>query len=590
MSESIINKRIGPYYIEERIKAGGVAIVYKATHQEKGLTVAFKLLQSNWAEYDEVVSRFEREARIMQQLRHPHIVTFYDYGFYETRPYIVMEYLPGGSLSERLKQITQISLGGSARLLAQIADALDYAHRNDIVHRDLKPGNILLKNAEHAALTDFGIARGMENTILTNTGYMPGTPHYMSPEQARGAEELNYLSDLYSLAVLTYLLSTGRLPFTGTDPLVIINQHLTARPKPPSEINPELPAALDAVLLKALEKEPTARYTTAVKFIDAFAGAISDHRKLNVTLTAAGVKPATPPESILDMESRVFSSEALPIKDIFAPPAIESPLKIPSRSQIKKRRVRNRMLVAVALVTSLIIVAAGVILSGNNGVWGQSGSSGSGIAGAGAVPGENTAEVTAENEPEATPTIVPTETPDITLTVQQEVALAATEDAIRQTAVAAELTSIAQSATPTPTPTLTPTSTSTPTFTSTPTSTPTPTVTPSPTTTNTPNVNTRQPSPTPYTRDFDGLLSDFTGAGTAGRFNCRTFVAAYDFLVERLEADDPEFEPARVLVENPDAPLRLIYEDYCRDNPESGSVSIIFALHADMRNTLEQIR
>jgi serine/threonine-protein kinase len=316
MDESIVNNTIGSYFVTERLKAGGVAVVYKATTQDGGV-VALKLLQTNWAEHEEVVQRFLREVQIMQRLKHPHIVELLDSGMFTNRPYIIMEFMPGGSLSERLKRLTQINLGGTASLLAQIGSALDFAHARGIVHRDLKPGNILLKSDDHAALTDFGIARSLlENTMLTQlttTGYMPGTPHYMSPEQARGDTELDSKSDQYSLAVIAYLLSTGGLPFTGTDPLVIINQHLTAVPEVPSKVNPNIPKALDNVLLKAMSKAADNRYPTVGAFAEAYVEAVKDDRKVSVFLTARQSKPLIDIGALMDPESKVFDSGAFPI-------------------------------------------------------------------------------------------------------------------------------------------------------------------------------------------------------------------------------------------------------------------------------------
>lgn len=188
------------------------------------------------------------------------------------------------------------------------------------------------------------------------------------------------------------------------------------------------------------------------------------------------------------------------------------------------------------------------------------------------MPGTDTNTEAAVVETEITDTATPTHTPNVPLTEQAAAAIAETENALRQTDIAAELTSIAQSATPSPTSTLTPTHT--------------------PTATHTSQPNTPRPTSTPtaYVRDLAGLIEDFEGAGTAARFNCQRFVVAYTFLVERLDADDPEFHPARDLIVGPDAPASLIYEDYCQDEPENTSVAIIFTLYADMRSALEQIR
>ncbi len=359
MEQSIVNSQIDHYYIKRRIKAGGVAVVYEAMDTNNdGEIVALKLLQTNWAQHEEVIYRFEREARIMHQLKHPHIVEFRDFGMINGRPYIVMEYMPGGSLAEGLKKVQQINLGSSAKLLAQIANALDYAHAKNIVHRDLKPGNILLRDKSHAVLTDFGIARVLEQTMLTLTGNMPGTPHYMSPEQARGATELDPLSDQYSFAVIAYLLTTGGLPFKGTDPIVIINQHLSGQPPLPSRVNPDLPKELDGVLLKALAKNPADRFSAITEFSEAFLEATDGHRKLNVMLASRRNNPVELAQSVIDAESRVFSSAAaLPSTGAAKSPLDWSEQKSSGARQIQRRRPNPVLLRLGAVIIASIIMA-----------------------------------------------------------------------------------------------------------------------------------------------------------------------------------------------------------------------------------------
>ena len=293
MSEEILGKVIDGYQVAERIKAGGMAVVYKAKDLNSNEDVALKLLQSSWAEHPEVVSRFAREAHIMKELKHPYVVQYRADGIYDNRPYIVMDYLSGGSLSDLLKQVAHINLKATALLLRQIASALDYAHKRGIVHRDLKPGNILLLDRTHSALTDFGIARVHDHTQLTRMGEMPGTPQYMSPEQASGLiDELDKLSDVYSLGIIAFLLATGKLPFTGSDPMVILNLHLTKKTPTPTDINPELPPEVDEVLFKALEKKKEDRYQSTGEFAKAFQRAVRDHGKVEVII-ATRRKPNT---------------------------------------------------------------------------------------------------------------------------------------------------------------------------------------------------------------------------------------------------------------------------------------------------------
>jgi serine/threonine-protein kinase len=213
MSDSLLHTNFAEhYYIEERVRAGGMAVVYKAHDTRTGRLIALKVLQENLTLYDDIVLRFRQEARIGQQLQHPHIVPVYEAGQFNTFLYIAMEFIPGGSLADVVTRVPQITLGRTATMLEQIAGALDYAHSKRVIHRDLKLGNILINQDNSAMLTDFGIARWLEATNLTQTGHaMPGTVKYMSPEQAQGTNEnLDHRSDVYSFAVIGYLLSTGR--------------------------------------------------------------------------------------------------------------------------------------------------------------------------------------------------------------------------------------------------------------------------------------------------------------------------------------------------------------------------------------------
>lgn len=543
MDEGIINSHIGPYLITERIKAGGMAVVYKATDKATGGTVALKLLQFGWVEHEEVVDRFEREGRIMRGLNHPHIVRYLDSGIHEgQRPYIVMDYLPGGSLSERLKQVAHINLMGTARLLEQIGSALDYAHGKGVIHRDMKPGNILLRDNKHASLTDFGIARVLEHTQITTLGQMPGTPQYMSPEQARGdTDDLTYLSDLYSLAVIAFLLSTGSLPFSGSDPMVILNQHLSKSPPLPTQINPQLPRALDAVLQRGLEKDPNYRFQTARSFARAFEEAIVGRPDVEVYLNIKSGKGSNPPKVFQGLPSEIFSASA-PRVDDYEPTHNPISRRMPPLNRYANPRLRRQRLQVIAgfLVIALVIAAFAMLGGGGN----NSATDGeetltaappvAGIATEAtpsATPTSTTTPTstptptltptptatqtltpTATHTPTATPTVTPTPTitPNATATARVEQTRLAIENetlvAVAVQGTSAAITATAESFTATPTPTATPTATATatatptPTLTATPsaTSTPTATLTVTPSATSTPTATaTATPTPVP---------------------------------------------------------------------------------------------
>ena len=265
------NLRFGPFVIHEKLGSGGMAAVYRAFDEESGQFVALKVLHATLAEQPEVIQRFQQEVDIVNRLRHAHVVAIHKHGIIKNRPYLVMQFMGGGTLAHHFEQPREITSQHAVRLMRHIGSALDYAHRQKVVHRDLKLENILLDNRGDAYLSDFGIARIIGGTRLTITGNVVGTPLYISPEQARGKLDLDYRSDLYSLAVIAYVLAVGRFPFDGNNVLAILNQHLSQPAPVPSEVNPTVPPALDNVLLKGLAKRPEDRYRSADAFIEAFA-------------------------------------------------------------------------------------------------------------------------------------------------------------------------------------------------------------------------------------------------------------------------------------------------------------------------------
>lgn len=279
MSEATPNvNRFGPYLVQEKLGGGGMAVVYKAIHEETRNTVAIKILRASLMEQPGVVERFKQEATLANRLRHPHIVTVNTYGMIKGRFFLEMQYLPGGTLAQRFRTPVEMGPQEAVRLLRHVASALDYAHKQNVIHRDLKLENILLDRRGDASLTDFGIARIVDGDRLTATGNVVGTPLYISPEQARGEKNLDHRSDLYSLAVIAYILAVGHFPFNHENMLALMNQHV-AEPVPvPSQKNPQLPKGVDVVLLKGLAKRREDRYSSADTFVEALSRAYSDHR------------------------------------------------------------------------------------------------------------------------------------------------------------------------------------------------------------------------------------------------------------------------------------------------------------------------
>ena len=249
------------YVIKRKLGSGGMADVYLAEDQELGRRVALKLLDDRHASDEQFVERFRREAQSAAGLNHPSIVSIFDRGQAEGTYYIAMEYLDGRTLKELLIRNGPTPPAIAIDYARQILGALAFAHRNGIVHRDIKPHNIIVRQDGRLKVTDFGIARSGASQ-MTEAGSIVGTAQYLSPEQARGAP-VDPRSDLYSLGIVLYEMLTGKVPFTGDTPVEIAMKHLSQVPEPPSTLRPEVPHDLDAVVMRAIAKDPDQRYGSA---------------------------------------------------------------------------------------------------------------------------------------------------------------------------------------------------------------------------------------------------------------------------------------------------------------------------------------
>ncbi len=256
-----VGKTLGNYQIKALIGRGGMSSVYLAQQMTVQRDVAIKILDGT-AGGEDFAARFEREVQIIASLEHIHILPIYDYGTLEGGSYLVMRYLEGGSLNERVRQ-QQIDLAEVARIITQVAEALDYAHGRGIVHRDLKPHNILLDLQGNAYLSDFGIAKLISGEgSLTKTGIAVGTPSYMAPEQWQGAS-VDARTDVYALGAMLFELLTGRPPFDSESVLSLMYKQLNEMPPLPSQLRPDLPTALDSIVLQAMAKPPDDRFESA---------------------------------------------------------------------------------------------------------------------------------------------------------------------------------------------------------------------------------------------------------------------------------------------------------------------------------------
>jgi serine/threonine protein kinase len=284
---NLIGKSLGRYHILEPLGEGGMAVVYKAYDTRLETDVAVKVIRTENilpSVLERSLKRFEREAKSLARLTHPNIVKVTDYGEFEGKPYLVMPYLPGGTLKDRIKQ-GQIPWQEAVRLILPIAQALEYAHEHNIIHRDVKPSNILLTEKGQPMLTDFGVAKlfDMESTAdLTGTGMGVGTPEYMAPEQWQG--QVSAQTDVYALGVVLYEMVTGRRPYTADTPAALLIKQ-TNDPLPrPKQFVPGLPDAMEKAIIKALAKQSVTRYQNIAVFSDALEGVIPEKTRIDAPL------------------------------------------------------------------------------------------------------------------------------------------------------------------------------------------------------------------------------------------------------------------------------------------------------------------
>lgn len=298
--EDLTGKQLGPYQVVAPLGEGGMAAVYKAFQPGVERYVALKILPRHYASDPEFVGRFQQEAKILAHLQHPHILPVFDYGQADGYTYIVMPFLQNGDLTDLLKG-QPLTLPQVRRIIAQIGDALDYAHQQGLVHRDVKPNNVLLDERGNCLLSDFGITKIVEGTAkFTVTGGIIGTPDYMSPEQGMG-RKLDGRSDIYALGVMLFQMVTGRVPYKADTPMAVLFKHVTDPLPLPRQLNPDIPEAVEQVILKALAKRPEDRFATAGAMVEALRGVIPETATQGTPVVDPGPtlkstpQPASPP-------------------------------------------------------------------------------------------------------------------------------------------------------------------------------------------------------------------------------------------------------------------------------------------------------
>jgi serine/threonine-protein kinase len=345
------------YRVARHIASGGMASVWEVEDLVLGRIVAVKVLGAQFAFDPRARARFQREARTAAQVSvHPHVVTIYDIGEHGDDAFIVMEHFSGGTVADRLRDSRRsgapIDRETALRWLRDAASGLDVAHAAGIVHRDVKPANLLLDARGRVAVADFGIARLADDTHMTQTGQVLGTAAYLSPEQATG-QPATPASDRYALAVVAYELLSGRRPFDGGPPAAQLLQHAEERPPRASEARPELPSAVDPVLIRGLAKNPAARPSTATEFVGELERALRDQTPSTSTRRLTPVAPEAPVASPPVQVARGEPPSAGRPARLVAPSA-------PSATAVGHERSTRR---SPIVLISLAALAVGVVLA-----------------------------------------------------------------------------------------------------------------------------------------------------------------------------------------------------------------------------------
>ena len=364
MAEQVLG---GRYRVVRHLARGGMAEVYVAQDELLSRTVAVKVLFPELAQDDQFVERFRREARAAASLNHHNIVSVYDFGDDDDSWFIVMEYVNGPTLRDIIRKEGAMEPTRAAAIGAEVAAALAVAHAQGIIHRDVKPANVLIAEPEGTVkVTDFGIARAANvRQALTLPGTVLGTATYLSPEQAQGAE-VDKRTDIYSLGMVLYEMLSGKPPFTGDSPVAIAYQAVREIPPPPSTHNAQVPPALDAVVMKAMAKDPAARYPSATEMRSALlnVGRATGDPEATVAIAAPAAQPTavvTPATSILPPATEVARVEEVDE----APPPRRPAGAAPVPDSVYRRR-RAAVLAGLLLLAALVVVLI-VALGGGGG-------------------------------------------------------------------------------------------------------------------------------------------------------------------------------------------------------------------------------
>lgn len=509
---------IDRYHIIEKLGQGGMAVVYKAFDTKLERYVAIKIVRTDIygpAIRERVNQRFEREAKTLSKLEHPNIIAIIDYGYWEESPYLVMPFIPGGTLKDKLGK--PIYWREAIQLLMPIVDALVYAHSKGLIHRDVKPSNILISETGLPLLTDFGIAKVLEmeegQLTLTATGVGMGTPEYMAPEQGLG-KPVDGRADVYSLAVVLYEMITGNKPFSADTPLAVLMMHVNDPIPSTRKYNVRIPESLERVLYKALAKDAENRYQSMAEFGKALQGVLAEYGERPEP--KPWVNEAAPIAVAVEKAEEPKPKPQTPQQRISSPKPAGTPKPVISKEKQGEKKI-TRLPVIPLIAVLVVLAAAGGWYGINQGRNGNANRTPTAIIFSGAALGSET--MTATPSPTSTEfdaglaflAETPTETATLTSTFTSTFRPTSTKTplptATKTQAPPSRTSTKMNTFTPSNTFTISPTiriTTPVPitpsyTFTPTPTNTPTntPMYPPSPTNTPTPLYTLRPPTPTP---------------------------------------------------------------------------------------------
>ena len=327
---SLLGKR---YQLQKPLATGGMAVVYKGLDLWLERPVAIKILRQDYSSDIAFRQRFHHEAKAAANLSHPNIVTIYDFGLDQEQLYIVMEFVPGKDLKSLIKEHGLYNTNDALPLLVQACAGIGYAHRSGLIHCDVKPQNFLVSPDQRLKVTDFGIARALATVPADEQNEIVwGSPQYFSPEQAAGAAP-SPASDVYSLGVIAYEMLAGRLPFTSSDPLELARMHREVMPNPPHRYNPQIPSALEQIIMKVLSKEPAGRYRTADQLGRVLQSLNTRSEEYTFTSAPQAQSPQLSQSQVINkprpQTPAVQRVPSVPVSSIPAP----APLTLPPRAQ-----------------------------------------------------------------------------------------------------------------------------------------------------------------------------------------------------------------------------------------------------------------